>query len=173
MNGPFDVQDSLFASDRDILQSVKSRKSVWNRTKSAPLYQNELIPFCGLRADLVQDENDDPSQEPTPSHSEDGASAEMDAGIGIGLGDLKRNRDEVFGQWADEDKHDTSAMDVDAKPISALPRRSSPTSAAGTSLREAAHTMPASAGLSSYLAAGQKVDWTHDQFSAFTSKTDF
>jgi hypothetical protein len=135
-----------------------------------------LVPFCGIRADLInQDENEDPTSSTmassnTPIMNEDFTANAVNEGIG--LGDLKRNRDDVFGDWADDEE--TASMEVDSsiKPIAALPKRSSPMQSSGFS-RTNAYTLPVGAGLSSYLASGQDADWSAQDFSAFTNKSDF
>lgn len=153
-----------FATDNQILQTVKNTRSSWNRTKSAPLYSNELTPFCGTRAELdsMQDENEPQSIE---NHNEMNMDDSTMQGIGL---DLKRTRDEVFGDWADEGDEKVPSMDVDAtaKAIAAMPKRNSPTSK-HTLSRATAQTLPA---LSSYLSSAQDII---PDLSAFTNRTDF
>ncbi|UZJ55474.1 hypothetical protein CBS101457_004794 [Exobasidium rhododendri] len=163
------IDGGAFMSNNQILQSVRNTTKSWNRTKSAPLYNNELVPFCGLRADItLQDENDDPTSAAISTQEQgedDGAGVDE-----IGMGDLKRSRDDVFGDWANDE--DEQSMEMDAattdKPIAALPRRSSPRQGSLGLNRASAHTLPVSSSLSYYVASAQDID-----FSTYTNDSDF
>jgi hypothetical protein len=171
-----------FPTDSQILETVKRTKNSWNRTKSAPLYSNELQPFCGLRAELdvdlqKGDNDDDPTRfVNTLDKVQESSSIQDDQG-GIGIGDLKRNRDEIFGEWAEENEENKASpgMDLDSpKRIAALPQRgSSSPFGRNRNNAQAANTLPISSGLSSYLASAQDSQWTAHDFSSFTNKHDF
>lgn len=168
------AQNSTFASETQILQSVKNTRNAWNRTKSAPMYSNELIPFCGLRADIIehvhqQDENEDPKDLTMAIKNNQAATSDES----IGFMDLKRNRDEIFQDWANEEADSPSAMQVDNKVIAALPRRHDPSfhSSSSSSSPFVRHrTLPISSNLSSYLSSAQD---SNIDFSSFTNRSDF
>jgi hypothetical protein len=174
------LDGSVFVSNNQLLQSVRNTTKSWSRTASAPLYSNELVPFCGLRPDLIlQDENCDPSTAVSGSHNTLIGEAAAEYGDmtdeAIGVGDLKRSREDVLGDcWAEEEESDLVEMDSTAdgavdKPIATLPRRSTPTTQSSFGLdRGGAQTLPISSGLSSYLSSGQDFD-----FSSYTNKADF
>lgn len=169
-----------FPTDSQILETVKRTKNSWNRTKSAPLYSNELVPFCGLRAELdvdgQKDIDDDPTRYINTLGKIQGSSIEDDEGV-IGIGDLKRNRDDVFGQWAEEEEENKAspAMELDSpKRIAGLPQRGSSSPFGRNRLNaQIANTLPINSGLSSYLASAQDSQWTSHDFSSFTNKHDF
>ena len=134
----------------------------------------------------IHDENDDPSHITIDGGGDKMQDAMEQQGgeMGIGLGDLKRNRDDILGQWANEDEVNASpaGMDVDSpKRIAALPKRGSPASSSsssssspfGRNRNNAAATLPISAGLSSYLSSAQDSQWTAHDFSSFTNRSDF
>lgn len=187
---------SGLVTENDVLHAVKSNKSAWQRTQSAPLYVNELQPFGGMavRPTLLEDSsvlnrsNGNSEQgedvDPLAAHFFDDEAQEDDAMIDgsisgqSGTSDLKRTRD-IFAQEDEQEQTTSTAHFPDPKQFRQLPT----TSPFGLARANGATTLPVSAGLTQYLANGAilpqngnssaDAPWSKQNFSAFTGKDDF
>lgn len=92
-------------TEKDILRQVHSSRSTWARTRSAPLHALELQPFGGvnIRPSLVEPEVVNEGDE-NHAPSENIQDELMTEDCGIGVTDLKRNRDVFLEEWAREEE---------------------------------------------------------------------